>query len=185
GLFILAAVIALVRVGLLFLASDMAARATVEAVSRLRKAVYQQTYRLGTLAFRALGPSEAVGISTRHLEAVHTGLFAWLTVYYREPVKFGLLLFFAMLVNFWLALAFLLFALLVWLVGGQVAAFFRRRGRVAEHEAADQLALVQESLMLMRLVKVYLMEMFNLARFEKQSALYAQAQLTRYRGEAI
>ncbi|HWY87320.1 MAG TPA: ABC transporter transmembrane domain-containing protein, partial [Gemmataceae bacterium] len=184
-LFYLALAIALARLALLFLADYLAARATIEAITRLRKAVYQQTYRLGTLAFRALGPSEAVSVSTRHLEVVHSGLYAWLTVTFREPVKFALLLLFAVLVNFWLALAFLLFALLVWVIGGQIAAYFRRRGRSAENVAADQLALIQESLMLMRLVKVYLMELFNQARFEQQIARYAQAQMERYRGEAI
>ena len=117
----------------------MAAQAVIGATTRLRRAVYHHTYRLGTLAFRALGPSEAVSVSTRHLEAVHDGLFAWLTVWIREPVKFGLLLLFALAVNFWLALAFLLFAVLVWIGGGQIAAWFRRRGRVAQHRAAEQL----------------------------------------------
>lgn len=185
GLFLVALGLGLARFVLAFLASTMAARATLGAVTRLRKTIYQQTYRLGTLAFRALGPSEAVGVSTRHLESVHAGLYAWLTVYFREPVKFGLLLVFAMVVNFWLALAFLLFALLVWLVGGQIAAWFRHRGRTADMRAADQLALIQESLMMMRLVKVYLMEKFNLARFENQVAAHAQAQFARYRGEAF
>ncbi len=184
-LFLLALGIALARLVLLFLSDYLAAQATVAAITRLRRAIYQQTYRLGTLAFRALGPTEAVSVSTRHLEAVHSGLYAWLTVVFREPVKFGLLLLFAMLVNFWLALAFLLFALLVWVVGGQIAAYFRRRGRAAENQAADQLALIQESLMLMRLVKVYLMEHFNQTRFEDQLAKYTDAQLERYRGEAI
>jgi ATP-binding cassette, subfamily B, bacterial len=184
-LFLLALAIALARLVLLFLSDYLAARATIAAITRLRRAIYQQTYRLGTLAFRALGPTEAVSVSTRHLEAVHSGLYAWLTVVFREPVKFGLLLVFAVLVNFWLALAFLLFALLVWVVGGQIAAYFRRRGRAAENQAADQLALIQESLMLMRLVKVYLMEHFNQTRFEDQLARYADAQLERYRGEAI
>jgi ATP-binding cassette, subfamily B, bacterial len=184
-LFLLALGIALARMVFLFLSNYLAARATIEAITRLRRAIYQQTYRLGTLAFRALGPTEAVSVSTRHLEAVHSGLYAWLTVVFREPVKFGLLLVFAVLVNFWLALAFLLFALLVWVVGGQIAAYFRRRGRAAENQAADQLALIQESLMLMRLVKVYLMEHFNQTRFEDQLAKYADAQMERYRGEAI
>jgi ATP-binding cassette, subfamily B, bacterial len=126
-----------------------------------------------------------VGVSTRHLEAVSDGLYHWLTVYFREPVKFALLLLFALFVDFWIALAFLLFALLVWLVGGQIAAFFRRQGRAANHRAAEQLALLQESLMLMRLVKVYLMEAFNQARVERQLSRYAAAQLRRHRGEAI
>src|SRR5262245_43103977 len=169
----------------MFVNEYMAARATIDAATRLRRAVYHHTYRLGTLAFRALGPSEAVSASTRHLESVHDALYAWLTVVFREPVKFGLLLAFALLVNFWLALAFVGFAVLVWLVGGQIAAFFRRQGRIANQRAADQLTLIQESLMLMRLVKVYLMELFNQSRVERQLARYAGAQMRRHRGEAI
>jgi ATP-binding cassette subfamily B protein len=185
GLFLGGVLVALLRTGLMYTTSYMAALATTEAATRLRRAIYHHTFRLGTLAFRALGPAEAVGVSTRHLEAVHEGLHTWLTVYFREPVKFGLLLVFALLVNFWIALAFVLFALLVWLVGGQIAAYFRQQGRTASHRAADQLALLQESLMLMRLVKVYLMEGFNQARVERQLARYANAQLRRFQGEAI
>jgi ATP-binding cassette subfamily B protein len=185
GLFIAALLLALARAALLFAAKYAAARATLEAITRLRRAVYHHTHRLGSLAVRALGPSEAVSASTRHLAVVHEGLFVWLTSYFREPVKFILLLAFAMLINFWLALSFLLFALLVWIVGGQIAAYFRRHGRSAEHRAANQMALIQESLMLMRLVKVYLMELFNQARVERQLSSYSQAQLRRYRGEAI
>jgi ATP-binding cassette, subfamily B, bacterial len=185
GLFFLALILAAIRMALIFTANYAAARATLEAVTRLRRAVYHHTHRLGNLAVRALGPSEAVSVSTRHLEVVHDGLFAWLTVYFREPVKFGLLLLFAMAINFWLALTFLLFAILVWMIGGQIAAYFRRHGRIASHRAANQMALIQESLMMMRLVKVYLMELFNQARIERQLSTYAQAQLQRYRGEAI
>jgi ATP-binding cassette subfamily B protein len=185
GLLILGVCLALIRAALLFLNDYMAAVTTTEAVQRLRRAIYHHTYRLGTLAFRALGPTEAVSVSTRHLEAVHDGLYAWLTVVYREPVKLALLLLFALLVNFWLGLAFLMFALLVWLIGGHIAAYFRRRGRAAAQRAADQLALNQESLMLMRLVKVYLMELFNQSRVERQLSRFAAAQLSRFRGEAI
>src|SRR5205807_6186873 len=102
---------------------------------------------------------------------------AWLTVVWREPIKFGLLLGFALVVNFWLALAFLFFAVLVWLIGGQVAAYFRRQGRLAVNRAAEQLSLIRESLMLMRLVKVYLMELFNQSRVERLLNRYARAQL--------
>lgn len=185
GLLLGAVLIAVVRGLLMFLSNYMAAQATIAASMRLRRAVYHHTYRLGTLAFKALGPSEAVSVSTRHLEVVHEALFTWLTVVFREPVKFALLLVFALFVNFWLALAFLLFAVLVWLVGGQIAAYFRRQGRIAGHLAGEQLTLVQESLMLMRLVKVYLMELFNQSRVERQLSKLAAAQRVRYRGEAI
>src|SRR5262249_18886646 len=139
GLFVLAFTLALLRAVLMFVMQYTAARATTEAATRLRRAVYHQTFRLGTLAFRELGPSEAVAVSPRHLGAANDGLSVWRPVVFREPVKFGLLLAFALVVNFWLALAFLLFALLVWLVGGQIAAYFRRRGRAAVRRAADQL----------------------------------------------
>lgn len=185
GLFIAALCLALLRFALAFAAQYSAARATLEAVTRLRRAVYHHTHRLGALAVRALGPSEAVSVSTRHLEVVHDGLFAWLTIWFREPAKFVLLFAFAMAIHFWLALAFMAFAFLVWAVGGQAAAHLRRQGRIAEHRAADQSALLQESLMMMRLVKVYLMELFNQARVERQLASYASSQLQRYRGEAL
>jgi ATP-binding cassette subfamily B protein len=185
GLFILAVILALLRAFCRYLMIEMAGRATVEAATRLRRAVYHHTFRLGTLAVRALGPSEAVGIFTRELEAVHNALYAWLTVVFREPVKFILILAFALLVNFWLALAFLFIAPVVWLIGGQVAGYYRRQGRADMQRAAEQMALIQESLMLMRLVKVYLMELFNQSRIERQLAGYARAQLRRNRGEAI
>jgi ATP-binding cassette, subfamily B, bacterial len=184
-LFIIALVLALLRGGLSFLQQEAAARAVVEASTRLRRAVYHHTFRLGTLAFRELGPSEAVSVFIRHVEAVHDALFAWLTVAFREPIKFALVLAFALVVNWQLALAFLLFALLVWLVGGQVAAYFRRQGRAALARASEQLALIRETLMLMRLVKVYLMELFNQSRVERLLSRYAKALRVRYRGEAI
>src|SRR5262249_57135921 len=81
--------------------------------------------------------------------------------------------------------AFLLFAVLVWVIGGQIAVYFRRQEREAVRVAANHLALLQESLMLMRLVKCYLMELFNQSRVERQLTQYADAQLRRYLGEAI
>jgi len=185
GLFCAAFGLAVLRLVVMVFSRYLGAVAVLEAITRLRRSVYHHTNRLGTLAFRAMGPSEAVSVSTRHLEVVHDGLFHWLTVYFREPVKFGLLLAFTFLINFWLAVAFFVIAILVWLVGGQIAAYFRRQGRRAEMRSADQLVLIQESLMLMRLVKVYLMEAFNQTRVERQLASYSRAQLRRYRGEAI
>jgi ATP-binding cassette subfamily B protein len=185
GLFAFAAAMAIMRLALSVLSRYLGAVAVMEAITRLRRSVYYHTSRLGTLALRALGPSEAVSVSTRHLEGVHEGLYHWLTVYFREPVKFGLLLAFTFVINFWLAVAFFVIAALVWLIGGQIAAYFRASGRRAEARAAEHVVLIQESLMLMRLVKVYLMEAFNQTRVERQLSGYARAQLRRYRGEAI
>jgi ATP-binding cassette subfamily B protein len=184
-LLLLAIGLALLRGLLTFAMHEMAARAAIVASTRLRRAVYHHTFRLGTLAIKALGPSEAVSIYTRHVESVHDALYVWQVVYMREPVKFGMLLVFALVLNFWLATSFLLFTLLVWLIGGQIATHYRRQGRLAAHRASEQLTLIRESLMLMRLVKVYLMELFNQSRVERLLSRYGAAQRARYRSEAI
>src|SRR5262249_22004735 len=185
GLFIVAIILALLRALLRSVMILAAPPPPTEAATRLRRAVYHHTFRLGTLAVRALGPSEAVGIFTRELEAVYTGLYTWLTVVFREPVKFVLVLLFALMVHVWLALAFLLFGLLVWLVGEQMVAHYRRQGCIASQRAAEHLALIQESLMLMRLVKVYLMKLFKQSGVERQLARFARGQERRLQGEAI
>jgi ATP-binding cassette, subfamily B, bacterial len=185
GLLLLATVLAIIRALLMFTMTYMAARATLDAVTRLRRAVYHHTFRLATLAFRPSRSNEAVTVFTRHLEAVHDALYTKLTVVFREPVKIVLLLAFALVVHFWLGLAFLLFAVLVWLVRAQVATAFRRRGKLARRRAAEQLALIQESLLLMRLVKIYLMDLFNQSRVERQLARLARAQQRRYVADAV
>jgi ATP-binding cassette subfamily B protein len=185
GLFLLAVLLAGLRTLLTLLMHEMAARASIEAATRLRRAVYHHTFRLGTLAFRALGPSEAVTVFTRHVEAVHDALYLKLTTWFRDPVQIALLLLFALFFNFGLALAFLLFALLVWVVGSQVAAHYRKQGRLATHDASERLTLIRESLMIMRLIKCYMMELFNQSRVERQLAGYAKAQLRRYRGDSF
>jgi ATP-binding cassette subfamily B protein len=185
GLALLAVTLGLLWVFLVVLNREAAARAAIEATTRLRRAVYHHTFRLGTLAIRALGPSEAVSLLTRHIEALHDALYNRLTVYYREPIVAGLLVLFAFLLNPLLALAVLLFAVIVWLIGVRVVGYFRLQSRRATHVAAERLTIIRESLMLMRLVKCYLMEQFNQARIERQLSRYGQVQLVRYRGESM
>ena len=186
GLFLVAVVLATLGALFSLLMREAAARTVIDAMTRLRRSIYHHTFRLGTLAFRALGPTEAVSVFTRHVEAVHEALYARLTVWFREPIKFGLILLFALIVHFWLALAFLLFALIVWMVGGQIAAYFRRQGRAATNEAGEHLTILRESIMMMRLVKCYYrMEEFNRARVERQLSQYALLQRTRMRGESV
>jgi ATP-binding cassette subfamily B protein len=185
GLLLLAVLLGVLNAVLTFVQRDMAARASTEAATRLRRAVYHHTFRLGTLAFRALGPGEAVSIFTRHVEAVHDALYTWVAVLFSQPIKFVLLLVFALLIHPLLAIAFLLVAFLIWLAGARVAAAVNRQDKAVTARAAEQLTLIRESLMLMRLVKVYLMELFNQSRVERQLARYAASQLRRYRGQAF
>lgn len=192
GLVLIAALLVLLGSAVALAIHHLASLATVEAVTRLRRAVYHQTYRLGTLTFRTLGTSEALGIFSRYIEAVQEGLYTWLTVMFREPGRFVVLLAFALVVEVsatrsfpWLTLAFLLFAILAWLGGGQMAAYARRQERRNALRAADQLVLLQESLQVMRLVKCYLMELFNQARVERQLSRYAELLNERHRGRSL
>ncbi len=186
GLFLVGVLFATLGALFSLMMSEAAARAVIEATSRLRRAIYHHTFRLGTLAFRALGPTEAVSVFTRHVEAVHEALYSRMTIYFREPIKFVLILLFALVVNFWLALAFLLIAAVVWMVGGQIAAYYRRQGRAATNEAGEHLTILRESIMMMRLVKCYYrMEEFNRARVERQLSQYARLQRLRMRGESV
>lgn len=185
GLLVLAVVIALFRFLSVGLMHHGATLATLEAVTRLRRLIYHHTYRLGSLAVKTTGPTEAVGTFTRHIEAVHDGMFARLTVAVREPVKFILLIAFALSLHVWLGLAFLCAAVIVWLLGRQIASWFRRQARFGARGAANQLVLLQESVQMMRLAKCYLMELFNQKRVERQLHEYARSQFRRFRGEAI
>jgi ATP-binding cassette subfamily B protein len=185
GLLLLAILGALLRTGCMMLMNLQAARATIEAVTRLRRAIYHHSSRLGDLALRANGTGEAHGLFTRHIEAVHEALYLWLTTAFRYPAQVILLSALALFVQPWLALAVVLFALLVWLMGGQIVAAFRRQARASSKQAASRLVLLLESLRLMRLVKSYLMELFNQSRVERQLTEYARAHQLRYRGEAL
>src|SRR5207244_2872403 len=83
GLVLLALTVAAARFGLSFLAKYTAALAVLEAMTRLRRALYHHTHRLGTLALDDRA-QEAIRASSRHLEVVHDGLYRWLTVWFRE-----------------------------------------------------------------------------------------------------
>src|SRR5205807_8148855 len=102
--------------------------AVIEATPRLRRAVYHHTFRLGTLAVRALGPSEAVSLLTRHVESVHDSLYLRLTNTFREPIFLGLLLLFALYVDPVISVAFVLFAVIIWVLGVRLVKYFRNQG---------------------------------------------------------
>jgi ATP-binding cassette, subfamily B, bacterial len=184
-LFAIAAGLVVLAVLFVLLQREMASRATITATTRLRRGVYHHTFRLGTLAIRALGPTEAVSLLTRHIEALHDALYARLTSYFETPILVCLMLAFAILTDPLLSLAFLLFAVVVWRLGILVNAYAQRGAQQATDAAAQDLSTIRESLMLMRLVKCYLMEDFNSNRVERQLAQYARAQQQRLRSEAF
>jgi ATP-binding cassette subfamily B protein len=185
GMALMTIVLGLLGTFFIILNREMAAQAATEASGRLRRAVYHHTFRLGQLAIRALGPTEAVTILTRHIEALHDAFFARLTVYFREPIYLVTLVLFAVVTEPALALSFMLFALIVYGVGVQLIGYFRARSKLASTVAAERLTVIRESLMLMRLVKVYMMEQFNQGRIERQLSKYGSVQRLRHRADEL
>lgn len=185
GLFILAIGIALVRGVLVNAAAYMAATATLDTLTRLRRALYFHTYRLGSLAVRTVGPAEAIDLFTTKVEDIGAAVYAWLTAAFRHPLKLILLIALILLVNFWLAASFILLALLVWVIGGQIAAHFRREARAGARQSEASLGLLRESIGLMRLVKCFQMERFNQNRVERQLAESARANWRMLRGDSL
>jgi ATP-binding cassette subfamily B protein len=169
---------------LLWLMHRAAAAAAIEASKRLRRAAFHHTFRVGAAAARPGGSNEAAGTFTRHIETIHEALYAWLTVTVREAVCILLLAVLAVAISPWLALVFAIVVALAWLVGTQIASYFGGREARAARHAAGQLVLLQESLLLVRLVKAYVMELFHQGRLERQLAGYLRAQKQRAAADA-
>jgi ATP-binding cassette, subfamily B, bacterial len=154
-----------------------AIRAVTEAAHRLRRAVYLHTLRVGKLSLAGSAGAPPVPSFTRELETLQEGLYVWLTTTFKEPLKFLLVLTFALALDSgsgwpWLSVFGLVFTLLLWLVGGYIAQSARRLDRRHALAAAEQTALLQESLHMMRLVVGYGMEAFNGTRVERQLSEY-------------
>jgi ATP-binding cassette subfamily B protein len=181
----LAVAVALAWGTLDFLMRYLAAAAATEAGTRMRRAVYHHAFRLGNLTVRPTGPAEAAGLCARQVEAIQDALIAWLIVTVRVPVLVLLLLLVAFVTHLPLAVIIVIGAVLAWLLGTQLAALFHSSATRTTNQAATHLALLQESLLLLRLVKSYIMELFNQARLERQLAGYARAGQRRAATDAL
>ena len=185
GLTLIALVLATLRGVMANVSAYLAARATLGATEQLRKAVYTHAYRLGSLATHREGAEEAVGVFTKQVDRVADAMHAHMTATFGNPVKVLLILFLILLIHFWLAVSFLLLALLVWVIGGQLSAHFRRESRIGSKQAEGQLNLLREGMGLLRLVKGYQMERFNQTRMQRQLAESGRGWWRKTRGDAL
>lgn len=185
GLLILSVLLAILGTLFTYLQRDAAAQCSIEAANRLRRAVYLHTFRMGNLAFRDHGPSEAVTAFISHISSIQNAFYSWLTVYFREIIKIGLLLLFFLLVGRWLALAFLLLGVMVWYCSSIWSRTLATKSELLNQKEGQSQTIIREGLMMMGLVKFYLMEPFNRSRMERQLALTTDIQKGRYRHEAI
>lgn len=185
GLLYLALAVGLVRAGAMHVMAVAAATAALAVSVRLRRALYHHSYRLGTLSIQSAGASRVASLFHRNIDAVGDAVRERLSSQILGPAELVFLLAFALLIHFWLALAFLLTAVIVLLIGNQMAASYRRRSRRSDRRAAARMALLHESLGMMRLVKSFGMEAFNQSRVERQLADYAAVSARRIRNSAM
>jgi ATP-binding cassette subfamily B protein len=185
GLLYLAIMFALIRTLLIHLMNRSAATAALEISTRLRRAIYHHTYRLGTLTIQSSGLNRAASLFHRHVDAVADAVHERLSSQFFCATEVVILLAFALAIHVWLAIAFLLMAVIVLLIGGQLMTSYRRTTRNAERRGEARMALMQESIAMMRLVKGHAMELFNQSRVERQLADFADAQARRIRGESL
>jgi ATP-binding cassette subfamily B protein len=185
GLTLVAMLFAVFRAGMLNLMNYAAATATLDAATRLRRSVYQQSTRQSILTLRPDAADETVDIFAHNVEAVHDGLHAQLTWLFFLPFSLAILIFLALILDVWLALASLMFGAVVILLGGYLAARFRDHARAAARKAAGQLDQLRESLASMRLVKSNLMELFNVNRVERQLSEFSTASFRKFRNESL
>jgi ATP-binding cassette subfamily B protein len=176
---LLAATIALAGIRSLsnYAQTRLISRTVTDATQRMRRAIYNQAYRLGTTEVSGIGVAPAINVFTRETDAVRDGLVAWLDSVVREPVLILLLLAIALMAHWSLALLFLLCAAVgVYLARRQILAA-RASAAAATRTAAEKLALLQESLFLIRLTRGYLMENAAATRFERNLAQFTQSEL--------
>lgn len=184
GLFVGAFVLVLLRSMTGLAVSYLSCAVMLDALTRLRRAIYLHTYRLGSLALRIAGTEEPEQLFLRQAEVAAQGIASGATLPWRAlPQMIGLLLL-IVLVHWWLGISFIVLAGLVWLVGGQLAAYYRREARQGYRQLQPILALLLESLRIVRLVKCYQLERFNQNRVERQLAEFGRAAWRKLRGEA-
>jgi ATP-binding cassette subfamily B protein len=165
--------IAVLRAAALYLQSMLVTSAVVDATCRIRRQIYRQAYRLGTTEVSGIGVAPAIHLFTRETDAVRAGLVAWLDALLREPLKLLLLLAVAVLTHWALALLFLVLAVSGSVLARRVILWARSRVSTAVRSAAQRLALLQESLYMIRLTRGYLMEAYENERFERNLEQFA------------
>ena len=185
GLFCISFGMILLRGLLINLSAYTSTTASIMAATRLRRSLFNHGNRLSALAIRRDAQDEAGELVSEGVESFRIGVHSYLTGIVRYPVLIVLILAYLLMMQFWLTLSLCLLALAVWLVIGQIAAWYRRDARHAKRRADARLAQMRESLMLTQLSKAYLMERYSQARFERLLSDLSRVTWRRQQGDAI
>ena len=160
------------------------AGAVTDATQRMRRAIYNQAYRLGTTEVSGIGAAPAINVFTRETDAARDALTAWLDSSVREPLKIVLLVAVALSAHWALGLLFLLLTGMGSFLARRQIASAHARSAAAIRSAAERLALLQESLFLLRLTRGYAMENSEATRFERNLNQFTQSEGRQIRSSA-
>ena len=184
-LFGLAAGLTLGRGLLVNAAAYGSAVATIDAGTRLRRALYTHGQRLSAVAVRPDAQAEAGELVSRRVDDILDGLSAALAGAVRTPIVVVLVVALLLASHVWLTVVLLAATGLVWLVAGTAAAWFRRDARVAGRRADARLGMIRESIGGLQLAKSYLMERFGQTRFERHLTDLSRSTWRRQRGDTF
>jgi len=168
-----------------YMAGRFAISTSVEANTRLRRALYSHSLRLAALAVNEEARTEAAEVLTRRTEQLQEAFVVRQTIGVRAPLLAVLAFCGVLLIHFWLGLTMLLLCGAGWLLIGQWAAWSRRDARQATRRGEVRMAVLRENMTLMRMIKAYLMERFNQTRVERHLRELAKAAERRLRGELL
>ncbi len=167
-----------------YLQARLIAVAVTDAARRMRRAIHHQAYRLGTTEVSGIGAAPAINVFTRETDTVRDGLTAWLDASVKESIKLVLLLLIALLAHVVLAALFMILAFMGAFLVRRQAQSARARATAAIRNAAERLALLQESLFQIRLTRGYLMESPAAQRFERNLQDFTENETRRMRSSA-
>ncbi|MFO0936650.1 MAG: ABC transporter ATP-binding protein [Gemmataceae bacterium] len=166
-------------------ARHFSSQAAVETGSKLRRSLYLQAFRLGSVAVSPVARAEAAGLLTTHVDLICEHIETSSRIRVRNWfVAWGAILV-LFLINPLIAIIVIGGGGAFWLAVGQVASWFRRDSRRAARLAEAARVRLGESVERMGLTKAYQMDRFAQNRFERQLDEVANAERRRTRGQAL
>lgn len=184
---LLAVLIALSTVHLVlrYMHECLGVSAVAGGTTALRRAVLRHSYQLGMWLFRRTGTAEVTERFTADVQATEAGVRAALVEAVRRGLTALVSVVVALAIDPLLALLFLVLAVFVGYMARLMRRPLRRRTRQAIEQSANRLAILQDMLLGMRLVKSYTMERFQQERFNEHVGRHQRDMMRAARIEAL
>jgi len=132
-------------------------RVALDAEGHLRREIHRQAFRLGTNESASGSTSRPEELIVRACPEVRAGLIRWWRAMPRSPVLLATLLLLMLMINVWLTVAAVVFAIMIWLLYGWLGTQAEARAHRWEGRALHHTAMLLEQLRQVPLVTGYLL----------------------------